>query len=174
MTFCKAMPWPGFEPGFPRPQCRVLTTIKITASYRSLLIGDIYAGKVTCTSWLNAWVVCQFNFTQLVRFNSFKKCPFSKTLEYLNCIFHTSSPLSPRLLLKTHWMRKPEIPPLWPSPPMGKKKGTAAIWTQDVLFTRPAKSQPPRVGDRCNFYSGYENRSILNQISLIHLTHISV
>lgn len=39
----------------------------------------------------------------------------------LNCMY-TPRVLSTRVLLKTHWMRKREVPPLWPSPPMGVEK----------------------------------------------------
>ena len=85
----------------------------ITVSYQTLLVDGIHVGTVMCTSWLNARAASQFSFTQLVRFNSFKKGPFSVTLEYLNCRLLTSSLHLPRLLLKTPWMRKIEdsIPP---------------------------------------------------------------
>ena len=42
--------------------------------------------------------------------------------ENLNCISLPPHVLFPLLLLKTHWMRKPGVSPLWPSPPMGFEK----------------------------------------------------
>lgn len=90
----------------------------ITASYQTLLVDGIHVGTVMCTSWLNAGVVGQFSFTQLLCFNSFKKGNFSVKLAYIYFMLLASSHHLPRLLLKTYWMRKIEVDPTINSPPM--------------------------------------------------------
>lgn len=77
-------------------------------------------GKLMCSYWTNSGSALQFQNV----YSCLNRTPWNaldcvlsqrpwKNLNWILCV------LSPCLLFKTYWMRKPVVPRLWPSLPMG-------------------------------------------------------